>query len=473
MAKDPGNGFFNALKVGQLSGRRVFSDSLSQSDKFDFYKLRLSSRSALTGTLDRLSENADLALYGSNQKRIAFSSKADKQTESLTAVVDAGDYFVRVQRKSGSPKYRLSLSSAVPPDEAGNATTAARIITAGSTATTFKDAVGTTDTDDFYKIDTTAFSNLGLSLTGLSADANVQILNSTGAVIRSSVASGATSESINAGLAAGTYFIRVFPGANTSTTNYDLSVTLNPLKFVGLTDDNKLVSFSAGGSTSATNVAVTGLQASEKLLGIDFRPATGQLFGLGSSNRLYTLNSTTGAATAVGTGTLTTTLSGTSFGVDFNPVVDRLRVVSDTDQNLRLDPNTGAIAGTDTPLNPAGNDIGASAYTNNRAGATATTLFSIDSLSNQLVRQGGVNGGPAQAGNPNAGVITSIGALGVDFGANVGFDIFTDGAGVDAAFATSGSTLYSINLTSGAATAVGTVGAGTTSFNLVGLATTA
>ncbi|NJR66958.1 MAG: DUF4394 domain-containing protein [Leptolyngbyaceae cyanobacterium CRU_2_3] len=467
-----GHSFSDAVNVGQLSSsRKVFRSSLDQSDKFSYYKLKLSARSALTGVLNGLSENADLAFFDFNQKRIGVSNNSGKQKESLFKVLDEGTYFVRVQRKSGAPKYRLALSIAAPPDEAGNTTPNARPAAIGSAPAIFQDAVGAADSDDFYRIDNTVFSNLSLNLTGLSADANVQILNSAGTVIRSSTASGTTSESINAGLAAGTFFVRVFPGAGGGTTNYDLSLALDPLKFVGLTDDNKLVSFSSGGSTSAAGIAVTGLQANEKLVGIDFRPATGELFGVGDSSRLYALNATTGAATAIGTLPLATALSGNNFGVDFNPVPDRLRVVSDTAQNLRLNPITGGIAGVDPNLSASG--IVASAYTNNRAGANVTTLYSINATTDQLVIQGGINGTGAAANNPNNGILNPVGALGVNFGSNVGFDIFTDGTGIENGFAVSGSTLYNINLITGAATVAGTVASGSTPLNLVGLALTA
>jgi hypothetical protein len=463
MAKDAGNSFSNALDVGRLTRRRNFSDSLNRTDRFDYYEFRLAGRSALTSSINRLTDDADLTLYDSNRKRIAFSSKPGRQNESLTAIVDEGSYYVRVNRKSGSPSYRLSLSIATPPDQAGNTLATARLITPGATSTLLKDAVGTADTADLYRFENRTFSTLGVNLSGLSADANIQVLNSNGNVIRSSIAADTTPESINAGLAAGTYYVRVVPGANSATTNYELSLTLNPLKFVGLAN-NTLVSFNAGNSNNATSVNITGLAAGERLLGLDFRPATGQLFGLGSSNRLYTLNAVTGAATQVGTSTVGT-LSGTSFGFDFNPVPDRIRVVSNTEQNLRLNPDTGGLAGTDTALTPAGNVV-ASAYTNNRAGATATTLYGIDSTSNQLVRQGGINGTPS----PNGGVLTNVGALGVDFLSDTGFDIFTDSAGVDFGFAVSGSTLYSINLTTGAATNVGSIGTGSTTIALTGLA---
>jgi Domain of unknown function (DUF4394)/Bacterial pre-peptidase C-terminal domain len=466
MATEPNNTFLQATDLGTLTQPRIIRDSVSRADKFDFYSVRLAARSGFSALLRNLNRNADLSLYDSNRNRIALSNKPGTQADVISTVLEAGSYFVRVNSTGSQNNYRLRFATTAPPDLAGNTQAEARAITVGATPTVFKDAVSTADPNDFYQVTTTAFGNLNLNLTGLTADANVQILNSTGTVIRSAIASDATPESIGAGLQAGTYFIRVFPGASNATTNYDLTVGLTPLKLFGLGDNNSLVSFNVGDTANAKSVAITGLATGETLVGIDVRPASGQIFGVSSANRIYTLDSITGAATAVGTAPFSTTpLTGTSFGVDFNPVPDLIRLTSDAEENLRLNPNTGALAGTDTALNPPGNVV-ASAYTNNRAGATSTTLFGIDSVSDQLVRQGGLGGVPS----PNGGLLTNVGPLGVDFGSSVGFDIFTDGTGVDFAFATSGTSLYSINLSTGAATSLGTVSISGVPVNLVGLA---
>jgi hypothetical protein len=201
---------------------------------------------------------------------------------------------------------------------------------------------------------------------------------------------------------------------------------------------------------------ITGLQAGENILGIDFRPATGQLYALGSSSRLYTINLTTGAATQVGTAGAFT-LNGTSFGFDFNPSVDRIRVISNTGQNLRLNPNDGTLTGTDTVLNPATTGATAAAYTNNFAGATTTTLYDIDTTSDTLFIQGGLNGTPS----PNGGTLTAVGGLGVDASAVNGFDIGTNGIAYAALTVGGVSNLYTINLQTGAATLIGAIGNGT------------
>src|SRR5262249_13610013 len=145
----------------------------------------------------------------------------------------------------------------------------------------------------------------------------------------------------------------------------------------GLTSTGNLITFdSATPGSVASSVAITGLQAGETILGIDRRPATDGLYGLGSSSRVYTINSVTGVATAIGAIPFAPALTGTAFGLDFNPVPDRIRVTSTDTTNFRLNPNNGTLAGTDTPLNYAAGDSGAgiiprivgSAYSNNSAG---------------------------------------------------------------------------------------------------------
>lgn len=220
-----------------------------------------------------------------------------------------------------------------------------------------------------------------------------------------------------------------------------------PALAFGVDTSNLLVSFvpnAAGVGTVTTIGAISGLAAGDSIVGIDFRPANGTLYGLGSQSRLYTIDTTTAVATQVG-GVFSTLLSGTAFGFDFNPVPDRIRVVSDADQNLRLNPDDGTVAGVDTPITPAG-DIVAAAYTSNFAGATSTTLFGIDTTSNLLVRIGSIGGSPE---SPNTGAVQPVGGLEVDpSSTNAGFDI-VGGAGVSATNAPTGAALAYAALTVG------------------------
>jgi hypothetical protein len=138
-------------------------------------------------------------------------------------------------------------------------------------------------------------------------------------------------------------------------------------------------------------------------------------------------------------------LSGASFGFDFNPTVDRIRCISNTGQNLRLHPETGAIAAVDGALNPGTPSITASAYTNNFAGATTTILYNIDVNTDKLTKQD----------PPNNGTQVEVGALGINVEASSGFDIGSrSGTAYAALRVGSTSALYTINLTTGAATKV-------------------
>lgn len=221
-----------------------------------------------------------------------------------------------------------------------------------------------------------------------------------------------------------------------------LAIPTSPVAYA-IDESNNLLIFDFMKVGTPISKTITGLQMNETILGIDMRPATGQLYALGSTSRLYVLNTSSGAAAVVGTVPFTTLLTGTSFGFDFNPTVDRIRCNSNTGQNLRLHPDTGLIAAVDGILNPGTPSITSSAYTNNFAGATTTTLYNVDNLTDNLYKQD----------PPNNGTQVEIGALGINIEAAGGFDI-TSRSGMAYAALKVGSTssIYTINLTSGAAT---------------------
>ncbi len=236
-----------------------------------------------------------------------------------------------------------------------------------------------------------------------------------------------------------------------------------------VTSGNKLVSFNPGAPGVINSArSISGLPGGEKIVGIDFRPATGQLFALSDASRVYIINTANGLATPVGAAPFTPALNGANFGVDFNPTVDRIRVVSDAGQNLRLNPNNGAVAGADTALIFANGDANAgqtpkvagSAYTRNFLGSTSTTLYGIDFGLNALVTQGSAGGAPV---SPNTGQLFTVGSLGAGIDPNgaLGFDISSESGAAFASFNTDGGAttqLYTINLTTGAAVLIGAVG---------------
>lgn len=247
----------------------------------------------------------------------------------------------------------------------------------------------------------------------------------------------------------------------------DIAAVVRVETIFALTTNNGLLSFSSGNPNTAGAVTpITGLTAGETLLGIDFRPANGLLYALSNQSRVYTINTATAAATPVSGAPFAPALAGVNFGFDFNPASDRIRVVSDADQDLRLNPNTGALAATDTNLTFAAGDVNAnanpnivgSAYTNNFAGTTTTTLYGIDSILNILTTQGSVGSAPI---SPNSGQQFTVGPLGVDPGDELGFDIAPVTGAAFASMTLGGvSTLTTINLTTGAAAMIGPIGGG-------------
>jgi hypothetical protein len=190
-------------------------------------------------------------------------------------------------------------------------------------------------------------------------------------------------------------------------------------------------------SNSAT---ITGLPSGTTILAIDFRPATGQLYGLGSNSSIYVINPETGAARMIGTSPFSPALSGTISAFDFNPTVDRIRIVTSTGQNLRLNPETGAVAAIDGNINGvAGAEISSVAYNSNFSGATTTTLFDIDPATDKLYRQD----------PPNNGTLASVGPLNMDVQGEGGFDISPKGAALAIYSVNNVSTLLEINLSTG------------------------
>jgi hypothetical protein len=205
---------------------------------------------------------------------------------------------------------------------------------------------------------------------------------------------------------------------------------------VALTDAGQLACVDSSKPGEAKVIAnVTGL-VNETLVGIDYRspfkdpttgasndvPVEGTLYGLGSAGGVYSIDASTAVATKKAQ--LSVALSGVAFGIDFNPTVDRLRIVSDTGQNLRANVDTGATT-VDGPLNYGGTaalGVAAIGYTNvDSDPATATTLYDIDPTVDQLVTQN----------PPNNGTLVQFGApLGVDAIGPTGFDLYSSVKGI-------------------------------------------
>jgi hypothetical protein len=276
-----------------------------------------------------------------------------------------------------------------------------------------------------------------------------------------------------------------------------------PERVFALTINDKLLRFDGNNPSRVNSKEITGLVAGESLVGIDFRPSAqppgspnqGKLYGVGDRGYIYTIDSKTAdakrgpriTADLDGDGdTEPVALKGDKFGIDFNPVVDRLRIVSDANQNLRVNVDTGALAdfdmnaanGTqpDKDLKYAAGDPNAGqdpnvtgvAYRNSQPSAfdadpttvdqgKTTELYDIDARTDDMSEQD----------PPNDGTLNTVGSLGVNTNKLIGFDIVTRGTSPagDRGYAAldiskGGSKFYKINLNTGDATKIGTISGG-------------
>ncbi|QJD78081.1 DUF4394 domain-containing protein [Spirosoma rhododendri] len=246
------------------------------------------------------------------------------------------------------------------------------------------------------------------------------------------------------------------PQGASTTANARLAANFD---FYALTDNNRLLKMNTGNpSVSQEMMTITGVLNNERLTGIDFRPATGQLYAISNGSRLYTINLRTGAAVPVGSAALTPGVMGDAVGFDFNPTVDRIRLVSNRGQNLRLNPETGAVMIVDGPINGvAGASVSGVAYSNNRSGVTTTTLYDIDPVTDKLYRQN----------PPNDGGLVEVGPLGVDVAGQSNFDIAPDGSAIATMISNGVQGLYEINLTTGRAELLGNL---PSAMSIVGMA---
>lgn len=231
---------------------------------------------------------------------------------------------------------------------------------------------------------------------------------------------------------------------------------------IALTDTAKLVRFDTDRPERVKVLgSLKGLSGGDTaLVGIDYRPANGALYGVGDKGGVYTVDDRNAKVTKVGQ--LSVAMSGGSFGVDVNPAADALRIVGDDGQSLRFGFATGVTAVDGTLTYPAtaaapattATGVTGAAYTNNDADPdTATTLYDLDSVLDQTVIQS-----PA-----NAGLLAATGTLKVDTGATTGWDIYSkvrNGTTVDlepyATLTTGGRTgVYEITLFTGRADLTG------------------
>jgi hypothetical protein len=250
---------------------------------------------------------------------------------------------------------------------------------------------------------------------------------------------------------------------------------------LALTDRHELIRVNAGQPRRVlSRVPLQGLGNGEKVVGIDFRVARGILYALSDRGRLYTVNPQTGVLAASGSAPLVVPLAGSaSFGFDFNPAADRIRIVGDNGLNLRAHPDTGAAVDAnpdmpgvqpDGPLAYRAGDpnfgaapqIVAAGYTYNTQNEKLTTNYAIDRRLGALVMQGSLEGATPVV-SPNTGQLATVGALGLGPLADAAFDIADAGGAAFAAVRSAAqprTRLHQVDLATGKASFIGTLADG-------------
>ncbi|MCS6783211.1 MAG: PPC domain-containing protein, partial [Gloeomargarita sp. SKYG98] len=223
-----GNTLATARLISVGTTPTTFTDWVGSTDLNDYYRLTLNQASVLNVTLSGLTADADLELLDGQGNWLDGSWNAGSANETLTRTLQAGTYYLRVYPYSGSTFYNLTVTAnPLPADGAGNTLAAARPISVGPTPSTWTDWVGDADPNDYYRLTLNQASVLNVTLSGLTADADLELYDGQGGFLAGSWNSGTAPDRVVRTLAPGTYYLRVFPYAG--STSYNLTVTASPL----------------------------------------------------------------------------------------------------------------------------------------------------------------------------------------------------------------------------------------------------
>jgi hypothetical protein len=232
--------------------------------------------------------------------------------------------------------------------------------------------------------------------------------------------------------------------------------TAQAVTLVGLTSSNEIARFDTADIGGATRVAITGLAAGDRFVGIDLRPGNNTIYGVTLSNQLYTINETTGVASFVVALSAPIVDPTLGYGIDFNPVADfsgaaSLRFVSSAGGNYAINADTGVVGNAANTIAPGYSGV---AYSNANplpgSAPASTALYYIDSTTDTLA---------VATSAFNTPTISTVGSLGVDALRANGFEILGNGMAYAALNVDAGTSLttgiYGINLATGAATLLG------------------
>jgi trimeric autotransporter adhesin len=281
-AIDAGNTLSTARNIGLLSGDRSFQDNLNITDLNDYYRFSLNRYSAFYFTVNGLAANADVQLLNSKGETLTASTASGTSMEFGKRALEAGTYYLRVLSVVGvslsassyhqNTSYNLRMvANPLAPDSAGNSLAAARNLGILGSNRTWQDFVGSRDSEDYYRFILPRTSDFSLSLFGLGADADVQLLNANGQVITASTNGSNLSESITRLLSAGVYYIQV--SRYSGDTLYDLRLGaiptnsgFSPIYGYGLANGALAIERSLGRTTFASMVSTVSSQWNQNLI---------------------------------------------------------------------------------------------------------------------------------------------------------------------------------------------------------------
>src|SRR4030095_14719329 len=229
----------------------------------------------------------------------------------------------------------------------------------------------------------------------------------------------------------------------------------------GLSDDNVIVKLMSGPPViEVSSVPLKGIGTGELMLAIDYRQANRKMYGVSDANLIYQIDPVTGVTFAVTGYPFTPAINGGVVGFDINPTDDRIRLVTDNDENLRIHPLSGQVVAIDKNLAPSQASINSIAYVAVVTSGLSTSfgLFDLDMGTGNLFRQNG-----------NTGELQLVGSTGLNILSEGGFDsskglswaVFLGGARIGSPGATGDNTstayrLWNINVKTAAVRSMGT-----------------
>lgn len=229
-----GNNRGTAYNIGDLNNASFnWNDSVSTSDADDYFRLRMTNAGTANFSLTGLSADADIYLYNNSGGLVSFSNRVGATNEAISSFLAAGTYYLQVHSFAGSTTgYHLTTNGAGPATDPGSSLTSAHDLgTISRSSRTWNDYVGNSDISDWHHFELSESANWHLSLTGLSADADVRLYDTNGVQITYSNASGTANESINRFLTAGDYYVQVYQYSG--STNYNLQLSADTPSYYG------------------------------------------------------------------------------------------------------------------------------------------------------------------------------------------------------------------------------------------------